>query len=151
MTSQHKQKTGSPTSSCEAMQAGYITLSAVIIILSVALLISISASFFAALESDMGFIQSQAAISYFLASACAEHALIELKNDLNYTGNETMTIDGQNCFIDIIDEVLEGNKNQYRIITASSNINNIIKKVRVKIMQVNPEIIIRSWREVAEL
>lgn len=139
MTSQHKQKTG------------YITLSAVIIILSVALLISISASFFAALESDMGFIQSQAATSYFLALACAEHALIELKNDLNYTGNETMTIDGQNCFIDIIDEVLEGNKNQYRIITASSNINNVIKKVRVKIMQVNPEIIIRSWREVVGL
>jgi len=34
-----------------------------------------------------------------LAEGCAEHALLKLRNNVNYTGNETVTINGQTCTV----------------------------------------------------
>lgn len=126
-------------------QRGYIALISILIASAIVLLISLSASLLSIGESKMGLQMNQASESFYLAQSCAEYALIALKNDLNYIGDETLTINGQDCTI----LPLEGSGNTDRVIKALSNAYNQTRKIRIEINQVNPEIDIKSWQEVA--
>lgn len=127
-------------------EQGYIALISILIVLAIVLSIAISASFFGIIESQMGLSQSLAAQSYYLANACAETALMKLKSNLKYQGNEQISIDNQTCMINLI----EGSGNRNRTIKTYSAANNQTKKIVVKIIQVRPDTVIRSWQEVAD-
>jgi len=121
---------------------GFIALITVFIIISIALLISLGFGLLSIGEMDMGFKKSQSSQAYFFANLCAEQALMKLKEDINYQGNETINIENGSCQV----LQIEG---QW-IIKTIGNIQNDVKKIRIFVSQVNPKIIIDSWQEVAD-
>ena len=124
----------------------YIALITIIIISAVTLLIAASASLFGVSETDMGLIEDQSTQSYYLANACAEYSLEKLKNNINYTGNETIDIDNGSCYI----YLPEGSGNENRTIKVTGTLANKTRKIKIIIEKINPSMIITSWQEVSE-
>ena len=121
---------------------GFIALITVLIILAVAFIIGLSNSLLNISEVNMGLKKTQSSQAYYLANLCAEHALIKLKEDINYSGNEIIEIEGGNCQI----LPIEGNWT----VKVISNFQNQVKKIKIVVAQINPQMIISSWQEVAE-
>jgi len=126
------------------IQKGYIALISILIISGITLLIAISASLFGISESDMGLAKNQSSKAFYLVTLCTEDALMKLKDDLNYQGNETLTFDEGSC--DILP--LEGNGNQDRVIKTIGTAYNQTRKIKIEINRVNPKMEISSWQEV---
>lgn len=124
---------------------GYIALVTILIISAVVLLIAVSANLLSISESDMGLEKNQASETYYLATACAEQALIGLKDSLDYPGNENLTIGDGSCYI----YPPEGIGNENRVVKTSGTIYGLTRKIRIAISQVNPDMIIASWQEVS--
>ena len=127
-------------------QQGYIALITILIISGVVLLIASSTGLFGISETDMGLIENQSTEAYYLANACAEYALERLKNNLNYSGNETLDINDGSCYV----HPLEGVGNEDRVIKVIGTLANQTRKIKITIEEVNPSITISSWQEVAE-
>jgi len=125
---------------------GYIALISILIISAILVLIALSASHFGISQLTMALQKNQSSESYYLAMACAEEALMKLKEDLGYRGDETLNIDGASCNILRV----EGRGNKDRIIKTRSNAHNQTKKIKIEINRVNPEMEIKSWQEVAD-
>lgn len=122
---------------------GFVALITVFIIISIALLVSLGFSLLSIGEIDMGFKKTQSSQAYFLANLCAEQALMKLKEDINYQGNDPpINIGDGSCQI----LQIEGRW----IIKTIGNQQNNIKKMRISVSEVNPIMIIDYWQEVAE-
>ena len=121
---------------------GFIALVTVLIIFAIVLLVGLSIGLLSINEAQMGLRKSQSSQAYYLANLCAEDALMKLKEDINYSGNETIEIEGGSCQI----LPIEG---KWTIKTIS-NFQNQVKKIKIIISQVNPKMIISSWQEVAD-
>lgn len=124
------------------LNKGFIALISVLIILAVALIVGLSASFLAINEAQMSLEKYNSSQSYFLANLCAEEALMKLKENENYPGNETITIEDGECQI----LPIEGNWT----IKVVGQFRNQIKKVKIIVEQVNPEMVISSWEQVPD-
>jgi len=124
----------------------YIALITILIISAVTLLIAVSSSLFGISETDMGLIEDQSTQSYYLANACVEYSLEKLKNNINYTGNETLDIDDGSCYI----YLPEGSGNENRTIKVTGTLANQTRKIKIIIEKINPSITISSWQEVSE-
>lgn len=127
-------------------QQGYIALITVLIISAISLLIAINANLFGISESDMGFIKNQASESYYLANACAEYALIELKDNQDYSGEETLAIGAGTCSI----LKIRGQGNRNRIVQVTGSVYNLTRKIEINIAKIDPEMEIQSWKEVSD-
>jgi len=125
-------------------QQGYIALISIIIISAVTLLLAISANLFGISEAQMGLRKSQGSEAFYLANLCAEDALMKLKDNLNYSGNESLTIGDGSCEI----LFLEGTGNKDRIIKTTGEIYGLVRKIKIDIDLVHPIMEIRSWEEV---
>lgn len=136
------QRRGSPRMANFRFSSGFIALLTVLIIFAIALLVGLSLSFLSISEATMGLQKSQSSQAYFLTNLCAEQALMKLKEDINYPGSEIIEIEGGNCQI----LPIEGNW----VIKVFGNFRNQIKKIKIVVSQVNPEMIISSWQEVAD-
>ena len=122
--------------------SGFIALMTVLIIFAIALLIGLSVSLLSIGEATMGLEKTQSSQAYFLANLCAEQALMKLKENIDYSGGETIEIGGGNCQI----LPIEGNWT----IKTIANFQNQIKKIKIIISKVNPQMVISSWQEVSE-
>lgn len=121
---------------------GFIALMTVLIIFVIALIVGLSSSLLSIGEVTVGLKKTQSSQAFFLADLCAEQALMNLKEDINYSGDEIIEIEGRNCQI----LPIEGNWT----IKVSAIFQDQIKKIKIVVSQVNPETIIESWQEVAE-
>lgn len=123
---------------------GYITIFIVTIVGSIIMLTALS---FSLLEYDniissKLFYQSERAKG--VVNACAEKALEQIRENVNYQGNGSLSFDYGNCFFTVSN--LGGlNRN----IIASSTVSGIIRKVSININQINPKLNVLSWQEVA--
>ncbi len=127
------------------LHGGYIALISVLIAGALMLLIGVGSSLrgIDTLNAVSGEESSLRAL--FLSDACAEEALMRLKADLAYIGNETIIVGGgETCRI----LPLSGSGNVDRVITTQGIHNNYVRNVRVDIAQVNPLLEIRSWATV---
>jgi hypothetical protein len=124
---------------------GYIALISVLIISAVVLLVAINVSLFGVSESDVATREYQSSKAFYLAMLCAEDSLMKLKEDINYSGNETLSIEGGECSI----LPIEGSGNFNRIIKTTGVFFNQIRKIKIEINRVNPKMEIRSWEEVS--
>jgi hypothetical protein len=123
-------------------QGGYIALISVLIAGALMLLIGVGSSLrgIDTLNAVSGEESSLRAL--LLADACAEEALMRLKGDLAYSGNETIIVGGgKTCRI----LPLSGVGNVDRVAVAQGVDNNYIRNVRVDIARVNPSLMIRTW------
>ena len=123
-------------------QKGFISLITVLIILGVVLLIGVGISQLSISEAQMSLQKTQSSQSFYLANLCAEEALMKLKENINYPGDETILEGGGSCYI----LPIEGTWT----VKVISQFQNQIKKMKIVISQVNPTMIIISWQEVAD-
>ena len=127
-------------------QKGYIALISILIISGITLLMAVSANLFGISESDMGLAKSQSTEVFYLATLCAEDALMKLKDNLNYPGDETLIIGEGSCTILRV----KGGGNYNRGIETIGTIYNQTRKIKIEIAQVNPKMEISSWQEVTD-
>jgi len=125
-------------------KGGYIALILVLIVSGITLLIAISANLLGISESNMGLQKAQSSQAFYLANLCAEEALIKLKQDLEYPGNETLVISEGVCSI----LPVEGSGNQNRIINTIGTVSGQVRKTKIIISKMSPKVIIASWQEV---
>ena len=123
-------------------EKGFVVLLAIIIILGVVLTISLSVSSLGIGEAEMSLQKSQSSHAFYLANLCAEEALMKLKENQNYAGNDIINIEDGSCQI----LPIEGSWT----IKAQGSFMNQIKKIKVVITQINPKLLIESWQEVAD-
>lgn len=126
-------------------EGGYIALISVLIAGALMLLVGVGSSLrgIDTLNAVSGEESSLRAL--FLGDACAEEALMRLKGDLAYSGNETIIVGGgETCRI----LPLSGTGNIDRVITTQGVVNNYVRNVRVDVAQVNPSLMIRTWTAV---
>lgn len=123
-------------------QKGFIAITTVLIISALVLIVGIGISLDSIGEIKMGLQRSLSSQSYYLANLCAEQTLMKLKENSSYPGNETINIENGNCTI----LPIEGNWT----IKVSASSSGQIKKMKLIVSQIDPEIIVDSWEEVAE-
>jgi nitrate/TMAO reductase-like tetraheme cytochrome c subunit len=121
---------------------GFIALITIFIILAILLLLGLSFGLLAISETNMSLEKTKSSQAYFLANLCAEQALMKLKENTSYSGNEVININNGSCQI----LQIEG---QW-IIKTQGNFQNDVKKMRISVSQVNPQMIIDSWQELAD-
>jgi type II secretory pathway component PulK len=121
---------------------GFIALITVLIILAITLAVGISLSLGSISETRTGLQKTQSSTAYYLANLCTEEALMKLKENSNYAGNEIINMENGSCEI----LPIEGNW----IIKVLANSSGQVRKMKIVISQINPEMIINSWEEVAE-
>lgn len=80
-----------------------------------------------------------------LATACSETALLQIRNNISFTGSATSTFFSGNCTYTVTNT---GSQN--RTITAEGNVRNVSRKVKVLLERINPTIRITYWQEVAD-
>jgi predicted RND superfamily exporter protein len=85
---------------------------------------------------------AQSGVALNLASACAETALNNLRNNNSYTGNATLTYPNGTCQI----QTITGTTPNFTIQTTST-IGGFTKKIRVVTSQISPAIVLSSWQE----
>ncbi len=122
---------------------GFIALISLLIIGAVVLLIGTGLSLRSIGETNMSLAQEQSQKAGAMADLCAEQALMKLESVLNYSGNETLTVDGISCTIFTIGGV--GNTN--RTITVQSAVGGYARKVKLAVAQISPTMQITSWEK----
>jgi Tfp pilus assembly protein PilV len=123
-------------------QKGYVALISVIIFSGMALMIVISAGLLGVSQLKMELQKSQSLQSYYLANLCAEHSLMQLKENISYNGNELIGLSEGTCRI----LPIEGNWT-VKVLASSSG---QVRKMKIIVDQINPKMSISSWSEVAE-
>lgn len=124
-----------------------MALIGVVIISAVILVLALSGGLLSISESDMSFQKEQSSVSLYLATACAEHALMELRDSFVYTGNETIAIDGKNCYIRPVINI----SGQERIVEVWTDTGNQYRKMRLQVFkEPGQKISIGYWREIAD-
>lgn len=78
-----------------------------------------------------------------LVNLCAENSLLAIK-DSNFIGANTINVGTDNCDYMVVDD---GGEN--RTINISANVKNYIRKSKIIIDQINPNINTVSWQEVS--
>ncbi|MBI4138535.1 hypothetical protein HY479_00085 [Candidatus Uhrbacteria bacterium] len=79
------------------------------------------------------------------AQACAEMALIRLKDNDLYSGNEILDVNGDTCAILPIT-----GSGSSRTVQTTSTVSGYSRKIRIQITTINPTMQIGSWEDVAD-
>jgi hypothetical protein len=124
---------------------GYMAIISALIISALMVVIASSANINSIYESDMGEKAAKGWESFYLAMACAEEALIKLKESVDYLGGEVLMFDNGEC--SIVDVAGAGNKS--RRVKVSASIAGQVRKIVVNVAEINPRMTIDSWQEVS--
>lgn len=127
-------------------QKGIISLILIFIIAFLTLSAILAVSFLSSADLNLALQDQQANQSLYLSQTCAEIALIKLKKDIDYIGNESLDIQGVSCQI----RPILGIGNQNRTVQTMANYQNQVRKIQIKIAKVRPQLQITSWQEVPE-
>ncbi|NQV00818.1 MAG: hypothetical protein HQ537_01735 [Parcubacteria group bacterium] len=123
-------------------QKGYVVIYSIIIISAIVMGIIFSSSWVSLNSVKSSRVLADSKQSKALASACAETALQDIRDNVNYSGSGSLTINGNNCSYIIINQ---GGEN--RLIQNWASISDSISKIEILIDQINPQINISSWQE----
>lgn len=123
-------------------QKGVIALITVLIVVAVSLSIGISINLLSINEAKMSLQKNQSSKSYYLSNLCAEQALMKLKENSNYSGNETINTEEGECTI----LPIEGSWT----IKLSATSSNQARKMKIVVGKINPKMIINTWQEVGD-
>ena len=125
-------------------QNGYVALMSLIIIGAVVLIAVLALTFIAVSQSNSIVSHNNTVKNFYAANACANYAILQLQENLDYSGNEDLDLEGIKCRVESVSG--QGEKN--RVIIASSQEGNQLKKIQVELDQVKPVTIIKSWGEI---
>ena len=134
----HKQK---------RQKGGYIALISVVIVSGLMLIVAVGLSLRSMGDLDLSSAGESAARARALANACAEEAIVKLKGNLSYSGNETIIVDGSDSCT-IVTVLGSGNTN--RTIETQALVGLYTKKIQVSVLSLRPALVISSWAEIAD-
>jgi len=124
---------------------GYITLISVLIIGAVGLAVAISLLLLGLSSSKTSFAFEQSAQARALANACAEEALEQIKNLPSFEGEGNLSLGQGDCTY-----LVTTSGEQDRTITVMGTVGIIVRKAKIILDTVTPQISISSWKEVAD-
>ncbi len=126
-------------------QSGYVFLLSVLVLGAVAT--AVVGSFLilgiASLQTGQSLEKSSQAFAF--AQTCAERALNNIFDDIEYTGNESLTFEEGTC--DIL--VIGGSGNNNRTICTEGTSKNATRRLQIIVERVLPSISVYSWEEVS--
>lgn len=132
-------------SKVKSKPSGYIALISVLIISTIGLVLGVS---FAqeAMETDKTITHSYKGSQALMnATNCAERALMELRDDSAYDGDQAFTLDKGDCYIRPL-----SSQDSQKIIEVKGTVDNFVSKIRIKVATTTPKIEIISWQEVKD-
>jgi len=129
-----------------ARETGFIALISILIVGALILTISVGLSLRSIGESGMSLDEQESNRALALANVCAETAAMKLVSIFHYAGNESIIEAGESC--DILP--ISGSGNMNRTVKTQSTVSGYTRKIRVKVAQVSPLMVILSWEEVGE-
>jgi len=116
-------------------------------LLAVFVILFLAGSSFVGLEekniADKTLADSQAK---YAALGCLQEALVNLRYDENYAGNESYNFGGADCQILAVQNL----GGESRLVRSQSSLDNSVQKVEVKISSLKPAIVIDYWDEEAK-
>lgn len=126
-------------------ERGFIALIGVLIVGAIAM-----ATATAVLSFGVDFSRSALALqrSYqakALARACTDYGLIQLHDNIAYTGTGSLTLGAGTCIYTVAN--LGGSN---RRVQASGTVSGIVRKIEVSINAVSPKLNVSSWNDVAD-
>jgi len=126
-------------------QHGYVTLLFVIFLGAVGLaaILSIASLNIRAVSTVDDIYKSKQVTA--LADACAETALQEIRDSSGFTGSGSLSLGNDGCFYSVSNI---GGEN--RQVESTGTVGDIVRKVKVSIDVINPQINTASWQEVAD-
>lgn len=123
---------------------GFVALASVLILAAIFLSISIGVASQALSGSNIAITQYSYVQARALSDACAEYALMELARVLNYGGDESILIDGEEC--DILPIIGIGDTE--KIIMTKSTIGEYTYRTRIVALHESTTLEINAWEEV---
>ena len=126
-------------------ESGYVALISVLIILAVGLIIGIGIGLNGMNELSLAYQNQQTVKAFNLADACADEALLNLKNDgAAYTGTQTLYFNDDFCTITI-----SGIGNSRTADIMGTVRDKYIRKITLTV-NILPSFSLENWEEVAE-
>jgi hypothetical protein len=125
---------------------GYIGLISILIIDAIALLVGVGVLIRAVGETKIVVAEDYRQRAHAAATACAEHALIELKDTTLYAGDELLHVNEDTCYIMLI----AGYGESSRVIQTTSTVATYTRKIKITIDDINPILKISSWEDVVD-
>jgi len=122
---------------------GYITLMSVLIVSAIGTTIALSLILLGLGVSRNSFALEQSNQAKALANSCAEEALQQIRDLTPFAGTGSLSSARGACEYEVVND---GGQN--RTITASSTVGTVIRKVKITIDTINPNINIVLWQEV---
>lgn len=126
------------------MDRGYITLISVLIVTAISVAVASSLLLLGVGSSRTSFALEQSNQAKNIASACAEEALLKIKELTSYTGEGTISVGLGVCEYSVTSQ---GGQN--RTIQTLGIVGSITRRVEIIIDSINPDIHIISWQEVS--
>ena len=111
---------------------GFVVLTSVIILSAVLLLLAATLSSSGYLQGSGTVALQSKDVSYYTALSCTDRAVYKLKQDLDYTGNEDITLGGgYSCHIDALTQTVTPSGIETTIQTSATayNSNTVLQTV----------------------
>jgi uncharacterized protein (UPF0333 family) len=124
---------------------GYITLVSVLVVGAIGVSIAASLILLGLGSSRASFAIQQSNQAKALANACAESALQQINNSTPFEGSGNLSIGQGNCAYTVI-KLIGAN----REIESFGTMGTIVRKNKIIIDAINPQINIVSWQEVGD-
>lgn len=124
---------------------GYVTLLAVLVVSALAVSIALSFSGWAISAIKSGETSYASQKSKAITQACAEQALLDIKNTPAKVGTYNLSLDAGTCSYTLIN-----NGGNNRTLQITGLFKNVTRKVLITLNQISPKINLTSWQEVAD-
>tara|TARA_Y100000310_G_C20557294_1_gene751222 strand:- start:334 stop:756 length:423 start_codon:yes stop_codon:yes gene_type:complete len=127
-------------------RSGYAFLLSVLVVGAISLAITTSVLLLSTSAARTGLALKHSSESLSLAQACADHALLSLRSNSNYSGNEILTIGNGTC------EVLTvgGTGNENRTLCTEGLRGDTARRIEILVTRLLPSVTITSWQEVTD-
>lgn len=122
---------------------GYVALLSVLLIGAVGTVIGVTLVMLGLGASRTSYALVQSTEAKSLANACAEEALMKIRESTSFTGTATVNLGNGSCIYTVTNT-----GGQTRSVTASGSVGTIVRKVSINISAINPQITISSWQEI---
>jgi len=124
---------------------GYITLISVMVVSAVGLSIAVSLILLGIGAGKNSQSQEYMVQARGLSNACAELALLQVRNSNAYIGTTNVTLGAGECSYTVSSS---GGAN--REIQSTGTVKGVVRKVKVLINQLTPTLNVSSWQEVVD-
>ncbi|MBN1778640.1 MAG: hypothetical protein JW816_00230 [Candidatus Buchananbacteria bacterium] len=124
---------------------GYVALISVLLVGAVGLVIVLSLVSLGLGLSKSGLVLQQSNQAKALANACAAEALQQVRDSTPFTGSGNLSLGLGSCSYTVTSQ-----GGQDRTVIATGTVGNVIRKVKVIIDKITPDIQVVTWQEVAD-